>query len=139
MRVWVPFPFDSICEHMLHQQEFIFKAPNVWNRPASFARQTLLSIYHQAALLCYLFKRIKNCDICRHFKFCCELINHNDERYLPPHYYHVKVMISHSVKSWILYELKTKPYLIFVFFFTLAKFLENKINTKKRQFFALNL
>ena len=55
-RVWVPFPFDSICEHMLHQQEFIFKAPNVWNRPALFARQTLLSIYHQTVLLCYLFK-----------------------------------------------------------------------------------
>ena len=31
------------------------------------------------------------------------------------------------------------PYLIFVIFFTLAKFLENKIYTEKRQFFALNL
>ena len=30
-------------------------------------------------------------------------------------------------------------YLIFVIFFTLAKFLENKIYTAKRQFFALNL
>ena len=30
-------------------------------------------------------------------------------------------------------------YLIFVIFFTLAKFLENKIHTEKRQFFALNL
>ena len=30
-------------------------------------------------------------------------------------------------------------YLIFVIFFTRAKFLENKIYTKKRQFFALNL
>ena len=30
-------------------------------------------------------------------------------------------------------------YLIFVIFFTLAKFLENKIYTEKRQFFALNL
>ena len=29
--------------------------------------------------------------------------------------------------------------LIFVIFFTLAKFLENKIYTEKRQFFALNL
>ena len=44
---------------MLHQQEFIFKAPNVWNRPALFARQTLLSIYHQTNLLCYLFKQRK--------------------------------------------------------------------------------
>ena len=32
-----------------------------------------------------------------------------------------------------------RAYLIFVIFFTLAKFLENKIYTKKRQFFALNL
>ena len=31
------------------------------------------------------------------------------------------------------------PYLIFVIFFTQAKFLENKIYTEKRQFFALNL
>ena len=30
-------------------------------------------------------------------------------------------------------------YLIFVIFFTRAKFLENKIYTEKRQFFALNL
>ena len=32
-----------------------------------------------------------------------------------------------------------EPYLIFVIFFTLTKFLMNKIYTKKRQFFALNL
>ena len=32
-----------------------------------------------------------------------------------------------------------ESYLIFVIFFTLAKFLENKIYTEKRQFFALNL
>ena len=32
-----------------------------------------------------------------------------------------------------------EAYLIFVIFFTLAKFLENKIYTEKRQFFALNL
>ena len=31
------------------------------------------------------------------------------------------------------------PYLIFVIFFTRARFLENKIYTEKRQFFALNL
>ena len=30
-------------------------------------------------------------------------------------------------------------YLIFVIFFTQAKFLDNKIYTQKRQFFALNL
>ena len=32
-----------------------------------------------------------------------------------------------------------QTYLIFVIFFTRAKFLENKIYTEKRQFFALNL
>ena len=32
-----------------------------------------------------------------------------------------------------------QSYLIFVIFFTLAKVLENKIYTEKRQFFALNL
>ena len=32
-----------------------------------------------------------------------------------------------------------EPYLIFVIFFTLAKILENKIYTEKRQFFTLNL
>ena len=40
----------------------------------------------------------------------------------------------------IFYKPKTqKAYLIFVIFFTRAKFLENKIYTEKRQFFALNL
>ena len=39
-----------------------------------------------------------------------------------------------QIKITLLY-----PYLIFVIFFTLAKFLENKIYTEKRQFFALNL
>ena len=34
---------------------------------------------------------------------------------------------------------KVSTYLIFVIFFTLAKFLEKKIYTEKRQFFALNL
>ena len=33
----------------------------------------------------------------------------------------------------------THTYLIFVIFFTRLKFLENKIYTEKRQFFALNL
>ena len=32
-----------------------------------------------------------------------------------------------------------QTYLIFVIFFTRAKFLENKTYTEKRQFFALNL
>ena len=36
-------------------------------------------------------------------------------------------------------SLSFPTYLIFVIFFTLAKFLENKIYTEKRQFFALNL
>ena len=37
------------------------------------------------------------------------------------------------------FEICWFSYLIFVIFFTLAKFLENKIYTEKRQFFALNL
>ena len=36
-------------------------------------------------------------------------------------------------------QIKLPPYHIFVIFFTRAKFLENKIYTEKRQFFALNL
>ena len=44
---------------MFHQREFIFNAPNARTRPALFARQTLLSIYHQTNLLCYLFKQRK--------------------------------------------------------------------------------
>ena len=36
-------------------------------------------------------------------------------------------------------EGRAGAYLIFVIFFTQAKFLENKIYTEKRQFFALNL
>ena len=36
-------------------------------------------------------------------------------------------------------EVTLNPYLIFVIFFTRAKFLEKKIYTEKRQFFALNL
>ena len=36
-------------------------------------------------------------------------------------------------------KINKKPYLIFVIFFTLAKFLENKIYIEKRHFFALNL
>ena len=43
-------------------------------------------------------------------------------------------------KNYIVIKIpKVPPYLIFVIFFTLAKFLENKIYTEKRQFFALNL
>ena len=38
-----------------------------------------------------------------------------------------------------IFDKHTRAYLIFVIFFTLAKFLENKIYTEKRQFFALNL
>ena len=37
------------------------------------------------------------------------------------------------------YKAVLGPYLIFVIFFTRAKFLENRIYTEKRQFFALNL
>ena len=40
---------------------------------------------------------------------------------------------------WDKVELAFLSYHIFVIFFTRAKFLENKIYTEKRQFFALNL
>ena len=40
-----------------------------------------------------------------------------------------------SKNNWVI----ALSYLIFVIFFTRAKFLENKIYTEKRQFFALNL
>ena len=50
---------------------------------------------------------------------------------------------SNTVNMWVNVDgdgdALRNPYLIFVIFFTLAKFLENKIYTKKRQFFALNL
>ena len=42
-------------------------------------------------------------------------------------------------RGWMLFALQYSTYLIFVIFFTRAKFLENKIYTEKRQFFALNL
>ena len=42
-------------------------------------------------------------------------------------------------KDWVRVSWHFCPYLIFVIFFTWAKFLENKIYTEKRQFFALNL
>ena len=47
--------------------------------------------------------------------------------------------VSKSTADWNLSKGIVEPYLIFVIFFTLAKFLENKIYTEKRQFFALNL
>ena len=39
----------------------------------------------------------------------------------------------------LLIDGKSETYLIFVIFFTQAKFSENKIYTEKRQFFALNM
>ena len=45
----------------------------------------------------------------------------------------LQLIPAHSDSVWL------SPYLIFVIYFTLAKFLENKIYTEKRQFFALNL
>ena len=47
--------------------------------------------------------------------------------------------MSHSDQDGRTSSKMSSPYLIFVIFFTLAKFLENKIYTEKRQFFALNL
>ena len=52
----------------------------------------------------------------------------------------IKVISLHSVNSFSCSRIYCLcSYLIFVIFFTRAKFLENKIYTKKRQFFALNL
>ena len=48
------------------------------------------------------------------------------------------VFLHYFFKAYFLFFLQF-AYLIFVIFFTLAKFLENKIYTEKRQFFALNL
>ena len=45
----------------------------------------------------------------------------------------VRTIITH------VFDLTPRPYLIFVIFFTRAKFLENKIYTEKRQFFALDM
>ena len=51
----------------------------------------------------------------------------------------VVVVISNISTGGFFSKIRMKSYLIFVIFFTLAKFLENKIYTEKRQFFALNL
>ena len=47
--------------------------------------------------------------------------------------------IEKTFAASLLQEPDANAYLIFVIFFTRAKFLENKIYTEKRQFFALNL
>ena len=58
---------------------------------------------------------------------------------------HGKLFILWPQLGWVLLVKKLTlfqtefTYLIFVIFFTLAKYLENKIYTEKRQFFALNL
>ena len=54
---------------------------------------------------------------------------------------HGKIFEEYNLKRQIFVKQKKskQAYLIFVIFFTLAKFLENKIYTEKRQFFALNL
>ena len=49
------------------------------------------------------------------------------------------LLISSTVVNVKLTLVKQISYLIFVIFFTRAKFLENKIYTEKHQFFALNL
>ena len=51
----------------------------------------------------------------------------------------MKISIKVKVMTVMNVLIKVRTYLIFVIFFTLAKFLVNKIYTKKRQFFALNL
>ena len=47
--------------------------------------------------------------------------------------------VSHLAAMVLLMAGTIPAYLIFVIFFTRAKFLENKIYTEKRQIFALNL
>ena len=51
-----------------------------------------------------------------------------------------------TLTNWLIFQMVKYrlldgmiSYLIFVIFFKLAKFVENKIYTEKRQFFALNL
>ena len=45
----------------------------------------------------------------------------------------------HHCSTYDAFSISEESYLIFVIFFTRAKFLENNIYTEKRQFFALNL
>ena len=51
----------------------------------------------------------------------------------------VVVVVEVVVYCLKVFKYMTVTYLIIVIFFTLTKFLENKIYTQKRQFFALNL
>ena len=51
----------------------------------------------------------------------------------------MKISIKVKVMTVMNVLIKVRTYLIFVIFFTLAKFKENKIYTEKRKFFALNL
>ena len=53
--------------------------------------------------------------------------------------YGMNVSKQHMIAKLHFYDCSFLPYLIFVIFFTWAKFLENKIYTETRQFFALNL
>ena len=52
---------------------------------------------------------------------------------------HIDFSIISSNSDLEISKTKLHAYLIFVIFFTRAKFLENKIYTEKRQFFTLNL
>ena len=52
---------------------------------------------------------------------------------------HRRRMSPANVGHWGLGDSRAKTYLIIVIFFTLTKFLETKIYTEKRQFFALNM
>ena len=69
-----------------------------------------------------------------------------------PNDFNKYISIQEMLLSWIMFkyiylwqiqriirDIGNSAYLIFVIFFTRAKFLENKIYTEKRQFFALNL
>ena len=56
-----------------------------------------------------------------------------------PVYLELALSASYHFRSEFNFSLDHRAYLIFVIFFTRAKFLEDKIYTEKRQFFALNL
>ena len=75
---------------------------------------------------------IEECPIIRPFDATCSLMH--DAGTLTPAKKSCNCQIAIEVHGILL-----PTYLIFVIFFTRAKFLANKIYTEKRQFFALNL
>ena len=101
------------------------------------ARDGLFTIQNIFSLLQFLdFFNISGIKGFEDLQSCIE--HHVKEK---PTWQLLKPRVRNELRKWQ----KTKgfytvlSYLIFVIFFTRAKFLENKIYTEKRQFFALNL